>query len=266
MNTVEKEILSLLRHMRDEYGLVGVKGEFEAEGARLEELLRLKEISSAAGLEMIVKIGGCEAITDMRQARSAGATQIIAPMIESAFAARKFLGAAKMIFREDELEKIGLLINVETVDGLKNFDHICSLPEAGMLAGLDIGRVDMACSMGLDMQGCNSPQVYEACIEVCRKWHDQYPGKACTIGGLLNADTVAFLEDMPREYKIGCESKKAVFCPETVQSGRLKEAFLAAIRFETLWYQNCMEDYHWMSQNNWNYFKILPEYEAALLH
>lgn len=106
MNTVEKEILPLLRHMRDEYGLVGVKGEFEAEGARLEELLRLKEISSAAGLEMIVKIGGCEAITDMRQARSAGATQIIAPMIESAFAARnddffRIYGLVNQICQED---------------------------------------------------------------------------------------------------------------------------------------------------------------------
>ena len=264
MNTVEKEILSLLRHLRDEYGLVGVKGEFEAEGARLEELLRLKEISSAAGLKMIIKIGGCEAITDMRQARSAGADQIIAPMIESAFAAQKFLGAARMIFRKDELEKTGLLINVETVDGIRNFDQICSLPGAEMLAGLDIGRVDMACSMGLDMQDCNSSQVYEACMSVCEKWYKKYPEKTCTIGGLLNADTVRFLEAMPREYKVGCESKKAVFSPETVADGKLREAFLGAIRFETLWYQNCMEDYRWMSQNNWNYFKVLPEYEAAL--
>ena len=74
MNNVEKKILSLLRHMRDEYGLIGVKGEFEAEGARLEDLLRLKDIASAANLELIIKIGGCEAITDMRHARSAGAS------------------------------------------------------------------------------------------------------------------------------------------------------------------------------------------------
>lgn len=264
MNNVEKKILSLLRHMREEYGLIGVKGEFEAEGARFEELLRLKDIASAADLELIVKIGGCEAITDMRHARSAGASHIVAPMIESAFAATKFIGASKAVFRKEELEKVGLLINVETVDGIRNFDQICDIPEAEILAGLDIGRVDMACSMGLGAESCNSNQVFQACLEMCGKWHEKFPEKSCTIGGLLNMETIRFLEAMPREYHVGCESKKAVFSSEVIERGKLKEAFLEAIRFETLWYENYMEDYHWMSSSNWNYFKILPKYEMVL--
>lgn len=265
MKQIEREMVALLCKMRENYDLIGVKGEFEAEGARLEELLRLKEMASMAGVKMVVKIGGCEAITDMRQAHDIGVSHIVAPMIESAFAARKFLGAAQMIFQKDELEDVGMLLNVETIDGVRNFDKICGLSEGSLIEGLCIGRVDMACSMGLTGEDCNSPEVFEACKTICGKWHEKFPEKSCTLGGFLNKETIRFLEAMPKEYGVGCESKKTVFSSRVIQEGKLKEAFLDAIRFESLWYQRQMEDYRWLSGSNWNYFKALPQYEEKLL-
>ena len=44
--------------------------QFEAEGTRMEEALRLKEIVTKAGLELTIKVGGCEAIKDMYDART----------------------------------------------------------------------------------------------------------------------------------------------------------------------------------------------------
>jgi len=50
MNQLEKKMVELLIELREEHSVVGVKAEFEAEGTRIEEAMRLKEISTRAGL------------------------------------------------------------------------------------------------------------------------------------------------------------------------------------------------------------------------
>ena len=47
MNLLERQMADHLRRMREEYHLIGIKTEFEGEGARMEELFRLKEITMA---------------------------------------------------------------------------------------------------------------------------------------------------------------------------------------------------------------------------
>ena len=48
MNTIEKQMTDILRTMREGYGAVAVKASMEAEGILLYEILRLKEIVTAA--------------------------------------------------------------------------------------------------------------------------------------------------------------------------------------------------------------------------
>ncbi len=264
MNTLENQMVDLLKEMRERYFLTGVKGEFECEGLQLEEMLRLKEITVRAGVNLTIKIGGCEAITDMQFARSIGANQIVAPMIESAYSVKKFIGAAQTVFHPDEFEALDLLINIETVSGLEAFSQILALAENVHLKGLDIGRVDLAGSMNLMPEECNSSQVFNACYDICGKWIKAFPQKECTLGGYLNQNSILFLRKMAKTFPVGCESKKAIFSSEAVCEDLLQKAYIKAIELERLWYANCMDRYKWLSTKNWNYYKNLDRYEMSI--
>ena len=58
MNKCEHEMLDLLKKLRQEYGAVSVKAEFEAEGTRTDELLRLIDLARRADLKVALTISG----------------------------------------------------------------------------------------------------------------------------------------------------------------------------------------------------------------
>ena len=100
MNLLEKKMVETLLDLKENHHVLGIKAEFEAEGTRLEEALRLKEVVTKAGLDLTIKIGGCEAIKDMYDARTIGVAAIVAPMIETPYAKEKLTA-------RENLEKIG---------------------------------------------------------------------------------------------------------------------------------------------------------------
>ena len=58
MNAHEKKMVEILKDLRDNHGVTEVKAEFESEGTRLNELMRLKDVALTAGLNIALKIGG----------------------------------------------------------------------------------------------------------------------------------------------------------------------------------------------------------------
>ena len=126
MNLLEQKMVDTLIDLKENHHVVGIKAEFEAEGTRLEEALRLKEVVTKAGLDLTIKIGGCEAIKDMYDARTIGVNAIVAPMIESPYAVKKYLQAVKMAFPEEERSAMKFLINIETKYGFNYLEEILS--------------------------------------------------------------------------------------------------------------------------------------------
>lgn len=72
MNILEREMIVVLRELKEKYGVFEIKAEFEAEGSRMEEMMRLKDVTTTVGLPIILKIGGVEAVTDIYNALAIG--------------------------------------------------------------------------------------------------------------------------------------------------------------------------------------------------
>ena len=87
----EKKIFNQIKLLKKNFGLIGIKAEFEAEGSSFEDVSNLRSVTNKSNTKLFVKIGGVEAINDIYKCIEIGVDGIIAPMVESKFAAFKFI-------------------------------------------------------------------------------------------------------------------------------------------------------------------------------
>ena len=229
MNNIEKNMLEVLLSLKQDYGIVGVKSDFEAEGSRLDETFRLKELLEKAGIDLFVKIGGCEAVGDLYSCKELKAKGIIAPMIETDFAAKKFLQAVKSVY-EGNFKNVDLLINTETKTSIYNIDNI--LRESNkIIRGIVIGRVDLSSSMGLSRGDINSSVILDSCIYLSKKAKEF--GLKSAFGGGITFNTIPFIIKLKGVIS-SFESRKVIFRYDDNER-RLKEVIAKAINFELLY-------------------------------
>lgn len=232
MNSIEREMVSILKKLKNEYGVFQIKAEFEAEGSRMEEMMRLKDVTSSAGLPIILKIGGVEAITDIYNSLSIGVDGVIAPMAETSFAVSKFLNVIETFVAEDNREDIEFAINIETKTAYSNLDEILSLHNINLLKGITVGRVDMVGSMGFDRAKVDSDQIYEICKTIFTKARNK--GFHTALGGAISTSTIPFIEKLNEANLIDkFETRKIVYDKDSVRYG--EKALLAGIEFELMW-------------------------------
>jgi 4-hydroxy-2-oxoheptanedioate aldolase len=246
MNRVELQMVNLLTELKQEYNVTGIKAEFEAEGTRLEEAMRLKDVTSTAGLNLNIKIGGCEAIKDMLDAISLGAERIIAPMVETPYALQKFIRAAKLVYGS-MLDTVELLINIETITACENFLKMLQVPEMTNLNGVVIGRVDLAGSLGLSREQINSSRILGLTSQVAVEAKKN--GLKVVVGGGVSVDALPFFKQMPVGSLDRFETRKVIFqCPAALSNP--EKAFLKAVEFELLWLKNKRDYYAAISQED----------------
>lgn len=240
MNNYEKQMLEVLSRARADYGVVAVKAEFEAEGTRVDELLRLLEIARKANVKVGLKIGGCEAIRDLIECRQFGADYIIAPMVETPYALSKFVAGKDKLYPADEQKDVGFLFNVETRG---TYDHLEELGEAAAKGrvGMVFGRVDFAGSMGRVRDFVNSDEMIDyvcGVAEVAKK-HDL----DLVVGGGVSPDSIEPLRRVRAIRLDRFETRKVIFDAAVLDGDGARQGMELAIEFELLWLKN-KRDYY----------------------
>lgn len=241
MNSIEREMVDVLKRLKNEYGVFEIKAEYENEGSRQDELARLKDVASSVDLPIITKIGGVEAITDIYNAITLGVKGIIAPMAETSFAVSKFTNSIDTFVAEDNREDIEFAINVETITSYKNIDEILNVDNLNLLNGVTIGRVDFTSSMGKDRGFADSEEMLKYCTEIFTKCREK--GLNCGLGGAISANSANFIKSLVSQNLVDkYETRKIVYHKDAVNN--ISEGILAGVEFELLWLKSKRRYYH----------------------
>ena len=232
MNELEYRMIEVLKELRDECGCVQIKAEFEAEGTRMSELMRLKDITSTLGLPIIMKIGGVESVTDVYNCLQIGVASIIAPMVETPYALHKYAHMIEHMIAPDNAADIDFFFNMETITGYRNFPAMMASPDVKHLDGVTIGRVDLAGSMGTDRSAVDSEEFFAICADTFRMAREK--GLKCGLGGAISGRSVEFVSRLRGEGLIDkFETRKVVFSSDAVKHG--EKIFRKALDFELQW-------------------------------
>ena len=122
----------------------------------------MKQITHKAKLDLNVKIGGCEAKNDIHFCEWLKVKGIVAPMVESPYALRKFLQSIS------NNNKQKLYVNLESIQAFQNINSILKQPNIKRLTGVVIGRSDLAGSLNLEKK-VNSRRIYKLVYSILKK-------------------------------------------------------------------------------------------------
>ena len=239
MNIIEKKMLEILKIGREKYNFLGIKAEFEAEGTRFDEMTKLAEITRKANLNLGIKIGGCEAVSDLYDTKLLGAEYIIAPMVETSYALQKYIEAKNKVYNEEERADVRFLFNLETITAYNNLDSI--IKQASVKNGADgivFGRVDFVGSMGFTREKISSGEITTHINNVAIKCKENKLD--FVVGGAVSNETIKSVEDANKVYLSRFETRKIIFSSEALKMNQdnLNKALELAVHFELLWLQN----------------------------
>ena len=236
--SIMKDIKILLKELKEQYGAIALRADMASEVTSFAQLCEFKDLSEDADLNFTVKVGGCDALTDIHIAKEVGATSIIAPMIESEYSLQKFVSASKSIYGEN-LRDVNLYINIETITAYNNLENILSSTQMNFIKGIVLGRDDMAKSFGISLNNINSEsmlnvvKIVSGKVEECKK--------DFVVGGGIRPQTAAFLKSVKEEYLSNYETRRIVFDSDAISSTNSEEGLKRAVEFEIMWLKYCQK-------------------------
>lgn len=225
----QKEAVELLVYLKKNCSAFAIKADFEAEGTGFEELVFLSYVVAKAGLGLTLKIGGCEAVFDLKQAKLFGAQSVMVPVVESEFALKKFYSAASRVFGSSNFNSPKLILNVETKTCVENLEQILRIGSK-FLNSVVVGRVDLSSSLNLSRGDIDSDLVFEQCKKVvgeAKKF-----GLLVGLGGGVSSPTHdRFLKKLEFNF---FETRKVVFKNECAGKAEFNNWIRKATEFEVL--------------------------------
>jgi 4-hydroxy-2-oxoheptanedioate aldolase len=174
-------INDILARGKSHSGFVSLKGELEAEGLTQIQVAREAIIAAKNGLDYLIKIGGCEAKSNLEYLVDIGITAVVAPMVETPFAMEKFME----MLPDGAFEHVS--VTIETVTAVENIEQII---EAGTkLTEVTIGRTDLTASYrGTDVESDRTINMVKRVARLAKA-----RGLHVTMGGSISKLTVETL-------------------------------------------------------------------------
>jgi len=241
VNNMEKneititEITNQLMSLKDS-GVVGIKQSFEDEGVILEDVLKIKRLCDKLDLKLNVKIGGCEAVTDINNCLSLETSGIVAPMVESEFALEKFVESIISNTNDQDRSLIDFFINIESKSAIQNLDKILSSPSSKLLKGIVVGRSDLTKSFGYGKQDVNSKEI---CEIVKNTFKEAKSFNFTTImGGNIGHSSTSFIEELVVDNLLDkIETRNVIVDLSKSGTKDLDDLLKNALLFESQWMQ-----------------------------
>lgn len=255
MNPTEQRMLDMLKKGRDQYGVVAVKAEFEAEGTRPDEFLRLLELARRADLKVALKIGGCEAVSDLLASRLYGVDHIIAPMVETPYALSKYIDSRKKTYGA-QAGDTRFLFNVETETALRNLPAMLPLARAD-LDGIVFGRVDFTLSRGMPRSAINHPDITEAVLAVAAACAEA--DLDLVVGGSVAVEAGPALRAIRAVRLDRFETRKVIFDGAAAESAAFEEGIANAVAFELAWLENKRDYYRTIADEDAARIRMIEE-------
>jgi hypothetical protein len=238
-------------------GLIGIKTSFEDEGATFNETIRLKQVCNEAKTKVTLKIGGPEAIRDLKDSLIIGVKGIVAPMVESAFALKKFIDAVHTHIDKDVVDTLQINVNIETINAVNAIDEILGIDQANTLYGVTVGRVDLVSSMGKDRSYVNSEEVYKHAKKVFSVAKEK--GLKACLGGAVTVESFNFMKKLHSEGLLDkFETRYAIFDP-SITLRNLSKALSKGQRFEYEWLLSKSESYSKMADQDMKRIKMIQD-------
>ena len=243
MNLAEQMMLDTLKRGREQYGVVAVKAEFEAEGTRPDEFLRLLQMARMAGVKVALKIGGCEAVSDLLSSKLYGVDHIIAPMVETPYALTKYIDAKDKTHGVNE-EGVEFLFNLETQTTLENLDAMLPLAKSGV-DGVVFGRVDFTLSRGMPRDAINDDSITTAVCKVATACAQN--ALKLVVGGSVAPAAIPALKQIRAIRLDRFETRKVIFDGSAIEADSIEAGIQNAVDFELAWLRNKRDYYQRIS-------------------
>lgn len=186
-------LLKQIKNLK-KFGIVAIKQSLEDEGANFNEVIFAKKISKKNNLKLNVKIGGCEAKNDIFFCYSVPTDSIVAPMVESEYALKKFIQTVPSSYKGD------LYINLETKNAFLNLDKIIKSKDFTKLKGVVIGRSDIAGSLSLSKSKVDSYLIFNLLKKNLHKIKKNK--KIIKMGGSITQKSKNFIEKLYKQKLI----------------------------------------------------------------
>ncbi len=246
MDTLQKILFQL-----KDLGCSGIKISYEDEGALLNEMISMRYLTASVGLGLSIKIGGCEAKRDIVDCIDIGCDTIVAPMIESSFALKKFFNSLNKYNYNREKG-----FNLETINAYKCLDELSK--EFVSLDFVTVGRVDFVGSLNKDRNFVDTNEMFEMVKNIFTKAREH--NTKCYLGGAISIESKEFIKNLLDQKLLDkFETRYVIFDCHSIDFNKYDELLYLANVFEVEWLKYINSKYTLLANKDISRIKMIEE-------